>query len=315
MNSLIIPVYLNEGSIPRLLTTVQGMYESLNGELEVVFVVDGSPDASAERLHEGLQQARFPAQLVTLSKNFGSFPAIRTGLQVARGEHFAVMAADLQEPPELILKMFEVLNADRADVVVASRVGRDDPLLSRWLSQLFWWAYRKFVMPQVPLGGVDVFGCNRLFLEHLLSLQEARSSLIGQIFWLGFRRETLSYSRLGRQEGSSAWNFRRKLDYLFDNVFSFSDLPIRILTRLGISALFLAFLMGLATAFARITGLIEVPGYTATLLAVLGFGGLNTLGLGIVGTYAWRAYENTKQRPLSMIQRKFEFNTNTTEKT
>ena len=315
MNSLIIPVYLNEGSIPRLLTTVQGMYEALNGELEVVFVVDGSPDASAERLHEGLQQATFPAQLVTLSKNFGSFPAIRTGLQVARGKQFAVMAADLQEPPELILKMFEILNADRADVVVASRVSRDDPLLSRWFSQLFWWAYRKFVMPQVPLGGVDVFGCNRLFLEHLLSLQEARSSLIGQIFWLGFRRETLSYSRLGRQEGSSAWNFRRKLDYLFDNVFSFSDLPIRILTRVGIAALSLAVVLAAVAAFSRMTGLIAVPGYTATLLAVLGFGGLNTLGLGIVGTYAWRTYENTKQRPLSMIQRKFEFNTNTTEKT
>lgn len=302
MNSLIIPIYRNEESISRLLGEIAKIRAELHDrEFEAVFVIDGSPDRSFALLKELLPHCPFASQLVLLSRNFGSFAAIRAGLQMAKGEHFAVMAADLQEPPDLILNFFRTLNSGEADVVVGTRRQREDPWLSRLFSAAFWWLFRRLVMPEVPAGGVDIFGCNARFRDELLKLNEARSSLIGQLYWLGFRRSTIEYDRLPRLEGRSAWSLRRKLNYLSDSLYSFSDLPIRILISLGIVFLVLAAVLALIVIGARFAGAIEVAGYTATLIVVLAFGGLNSLGLGIVGAYAWRAYENTKERPLAVV--------------
>lgn len=301
MNSLIIPVYRNEASIPRLLAAIAGIAEATPGPFEAVFVVDGSPDRSFPVLQDALADAPFASQLVLLSRNFGSFAAIRAGLELARGDCYAVMAADLQEPPALIVDFFRVLRAGEADVVVGTRRQREDPWLSRAFSSMFWTLFRRLVMPQVPPGGVDVFGCNRAFRDELLKLNEARSSLIGQLYWLGFRRVTLEYDRQRRQEGKSAWSIRRKLDYLFDSLYAFSDLPIRLLLALGSLCLLAAAAIAMTAVIGRLSGVIAVPGYTATLVVVLAFGGLNALGLGIVGVYAWRAYENTKARALAIV--------------
>ena len=299
--SVVIPVYKNEGSIHRLLDALTEMNNSLDNEMEAVFVVDGSPDRSFELLKNALEQVNFSAQLLSHSRNFGSFPAIRSGLIAARGEYFGVMAADLQEPPELLVTFFKSLSADECDVAVGTREGRKDPLLSRISSSIFWGLYRRLIVPEMPSGGVDVFGCNRQFRDQLVQLEESRSSLIALIFWLGFRRKLVSYERQVRQEGKSAWTFKKKIDYMMDSIFSFTDLPIRLLIKIGSMGSILAIVLGLTVLIAKLSGLIEVPGYAATVIVVLIFGALNLLGLGLVGTYAWRAYENTKQRPLAVV--------------
>ncbi len=303
MLSLIIPVYRNEGSIPELLAAVQGLHRQLAGALEVVFVVDGSPDRCHALLRAQLPATGLRATLVLLTRNFGAFAAVRTGLQHARGEHFAVMAADLQEPPELVLQMQAVLARGEADVVVAERALRHDPFMQRWQAQLFWAAYRRWVVPEMPPGGVDIFACNQAFRDALLGLGESRSSLIAQIFWLGFRRASVPYARQPRRHGTSAWTWSKKIAYLADSVFAFTDLPVRWLTRAGLLGMAVAVVMAGLVLFGKLTGLIEVPGYSMTMIAILFFGALNLLSLGIVGTYAWRAYENTKQRPQAVALR------------
>lgn len=301
--SLIIPVYRNEASLRELLQVLHELHGSLAGALEVVFVVDGSPDRSHQLLREALASGSLHAQLILLTRNFGSFAAVRMGLQQARGEYFAVMAADLQEPPELVLQMQHELSRADADVVIAERAARGDPVLQRWSSRLFWGFYRRWVVPDMPPGGVDVFACNRAFRDALLALPESRSSLIAQIFWLGFRRASVPYVRRPRRHGKSAWTLSRKWAYLTDSVFAFTDLPIRWLTRIGLVGLVVALVLGVLALVGRLSGLIEVPGYTMTLIAILFFGALNLFSLGIVGTYAWRAYENTKQRPQAIALR------------
>ena len=303
MLSLIIPVYRNEGSIPELLAVLQGLHQALAGALEVVFVVDGSPDRCHDLLREQLPHTGLDATLVLLTRNFGAFAAVRTGLAHARGEFFAVMAADLQEPPELVLRMQAVLARGETDVVVAERTLRHDPPWQRWQAQLFWWFYRRYVVPEMPPGGVDIFACNRAFRDALLGLEESRSSLIAQIFWLGFRRASVPYVRQPRRHGESAWTWRKKVAYLADSVFAFTDLPVRLLTRVGALGLLVATALAAVVLFGRLAGLISVPGYAMTLIAILFFGALNLLSLGIVGTYAWRAYENTKQRPQAVVLR------------
>lgn len=300
MLSLVIPVYKNEGSLPDLLATVAGLNERLEGKFQAVFVVDGSPDRCYEILRDQLPQQAFASRLILLSRNFGSFAAIRAGLQHADGEHFAVMAADLQEPPELVLEMAEILARGDTDVVVGVRDGRDDPLFSSLAPRAFWGLYRRYVVPEIPPGGVDIFACNRSFRDSLLALSEHHSSLVAQVFWLGYRRTQVSYRRRARVHGKSAWTFRKKLDYLMDSVFAFTDLPIRLLLRVGVTGAVLSFLFGIGVGLARLAGMVMVPGYAATIIVITFLGSLNLLGLGIVGSYAWRAYENSKQRPLAL---------------
>lgn len=304
--SLVVPVYRNEGSIPGLVAVCEDFNRQLGERLEVVFVVDGSPDRSLALLQAALPRAFFRSQVLALSKNFGSFPAIRAGLTHARGDFFAVMAADLQEPPDLILRFFRALEKGGADVILGVRTGRSDPLLSRLSSAIFWGLYRRFIQREMPPGGVDVFGCNRVFRDTLLTLQESHSSLVGLLIWLGFRREFVEYERLPRAHGKSAWTLAKKLRYLSDSVFSFSDFPIRVLTYAGILGLIVSAFLTVLVFTARVSGMIELPGYTATVIIISFFAALNSFGLGIVGSYVWRAFENTKRRPGSVVLHRFE---------
>jgi glycosyltransferase involved in cell wall biosynthesis len=295
--SLVIPVYRNRDSLPDLLAQLRALNEALERRLEVVFVVDGSPDDSYAHLRSTLPASGLRSKLVLLSRNFGSFAAIRAGLNVASGDYFAVIAADLQEPPELAAQFFQVLQSGEVDVVVGTRQARHDPLLARLASRLFWGLYRRAIQREIPAGGVDLFGCTRGFRDQLVRLDEANSSLVALLFWLGYRRRTIPYVRRARPHGRSAWTLRRKLKYLSDSVFAFSDLPIRLLFFAGLLGLVLSVALGAVVLVARMTGAIQLAGYTPTVMAILFFGALNTFGLGLVGAYAWRAFENTKARP------------------
>jgi glycosyltransferase involved in cell wall biosynthesis len=274
------------------------MHALLGGGLEAVLVVDGSPDRSYTLLKERLAHATFPAQLICLSRNFGSFAAIRQGLAAAGGPYFAVMAADLQEPAAFALEAFRLLSEEPVDVAVGVRTGRADPILSRLSSRAFWAAYRVFVQREVPAGGVDVFGCNTPVRDALLAMPESNTSLVGLLFWLGFRRAEVPYERLARTAGRSAWTFGRKVRYLFDATFAFTDLPINALLGLGLIGITTALVVAALILVARATGGIRVPGYTPLALVSLFSLGVMLFGLGIVGTYVWRTFENSKGRPL-----------------
>ena len=307
MISLVIPVYRNAENISALLDALAALRGQLRDELEVVFVVDGSPDDSYEQLRRALPGQVGRTQLLLLSRNFGSFAAIRAGLEVARGDRFAVLAADLQEPPELIGRFEERLANGTCDVVIGARAARADPLLSRLGSTLFWAAYRRWVQPEIPVGGVDVFGCTMQVRDEILKLHETNSSLIGLLFWVGFRRELVAYDRRARLAGRSAWTLAKKLRYLSDSIFNFSDLPVRLLFRIGTAGTLASVVGAAVVLLAKLTSRITVPGYTATVLTVVFFGALNCLGLGIIGGYVWRTLENTKGRPNYLVARRTMF--------
>jgi glycosyltransferase involved in cell wall biosynthesis len=304
--SIVIPVYKNEGSIEPLVDQLAALTQKLSS-LEVVFVVDGSPDASYEKLRRLLPGAPFASQLVALSRNFGSFPAVSAGLSVASGEYTAVIAADLQEPPELTLEFFAALESGDCDIVLGRRMNREDPLASRLAAEIFWGLYRRLVQRELPPGGIDVFGCNRQVREMLTSFTETNTSLIGLLLWVGFRRREVTYRRLARQHGRSAWSFRKKFRYLKDSVFAFSDLPIRLLGWAGLVGVTASLCLALAVLVAKLEGSVRVPGYAATAIAILFFGGINSLGLSVIGEYIWRNFENSKQRPRFIIFQRQQF--------
>ncbi len=298
--SLVVPVYLNEENIPDLLDAVEAMSQRVAG-LEAVFVVDGSPDRSFELLQASLHSRPFPSVLISHSANFGSFAAIRTGMAAARGEYLGVMAADLQEPPELVEQSFAALRAGDVDIIFGTRIGRSDPPLTRLLSHLYWSAYRRFVVRDIPKGGVDVFACTRQVSDAVLSLQETNTSLISQLFWVGFRRGFMPYERRERQKGQSSWSLRRRFRYMADSFFAFSDLPILLLVWFGVVGLVFSVILGSITLVARLLGYIDEPGFATLIVSMLFLFSVLVASQGVLGMYLWRTFENGRGKPTGIV--------------
>ena len=141
----------------------------------------------------------------------------------------------------------------------------------------------------------------------LLALQESNTTLVGLILWMGFRRAEIPYARRARRHGKSAWSFWRRFRYLLDSTFAFSDLPIRVLSFAGAMGMSLSVILMGVVLISKLTHKIEVPGYTATVLTVMFFGGLNALGLGLIGEYVWRTFQNTKGRPSYIVAQRKQF--------
>jgi glycosyltransferase involved in cell wall biosynthesis len=301
MFSVVVPVYSNESTLEEALERLTGLAETAGGRLEVVFVVDGSPDGSLALLQRLLPATPLASQLVVHSRNFGSFAAIRSGLEVARGRYIAVMAADLQEPIELIEEFFAALQGG-ADVAVGRRASRDDPMLSTAMSRSYWALYRWLINPAIPAGGIDVFACSREVANHLLALREANSSLVGLVYWVGFRRAEIPYERVKRTDGTSGWSLKRRVRYMLDSVFAFTDLPITVLIVLGLFGAAVTALMGAGVLVGSMAGRFTELGYLPLILVMLFCTSMVLLALGVVGAYIWRTFENTKGRPISIAK-------------
>jgi glycosyltransferase involved in cell wall biosynthesis len=281
--SVVVPVYGNEATLPALIERLKVMADGLDARMEAVFVVDGSPDGSLLVLRKLLPMSGLLAQLVCHSRNF-----------------VAAMAADLQEPPELVEQFFEHLASGEYDVAVGVRTGRDDPLTTTMLSKAFWSMYRRWVHPDIPPGGVDIFACTQEVAVRLVALDESHTSMVGLLYWLGFRRIGIPYCRAPRTEGKSGWSFKRKMRYFLDSIFSFTDVPITVLTSIGVIGGALTLIASVVVIVARLTGAIKASGYTPIMLVMLLSTFTILFGLGVVGSYVWRSYENSKGRPGSV---------------
>lgn len=299
--SVVVPVYLNSASLAEVVERLELIQERIGHSIEAVFVIDGSPDDSAAVLRGLLPHAKMLSQLIIHSRNFGAFAAIRTGFAAARGEIVAAMAADLQEPAALIEKFYEHLSSGNWDVAVGTREKRNDPTSSKAASRLYWAFYRRVVQPEMPSGGVDILACTRAVAQQLVRLGESNSSLIGLLFWLGYRRIEIPYTREERKHGKSAWSFRKKFQYLLDSIFSFTSLPITLILTIGVLGTIISLAAAFVVFIAWLFGAIEVEGYTAQMLVLLFATGSILFALGIVGTYVWRTFENTKGRPNSIV--------------
>ncbi len=297
LGSVVVPVYRNQESLPELVARLEDLDAELDGGLEAVFVIDGSPDGSGALLRELLRDSPLRSKLAWHSRNFGAFAAVRTGLAIATGSYIAVTAADLQEPPELLRAFYAELSTGEHDVALGVRRSRSDPWASSLSARWFWRIYCRWVQPQMPRGGVDTFACTRTVRDALVSLQEANSSLIGLLIWLGFRRVEVPYDRCERKHGRSAWTLRKKARYFFDSVYSFTDLPINLLLAVGVSGVLLSMICAAVVSLAWLFVGVRVAGYTPLMLAILLMGSSTLSGLGLVGSYVWRTYENSKRRP------------------
>ena len=211
------------------------------------------------------------------------------------------MAADLQEEPKTLIQLFNDLDLKNADIAFGVRVQREDPFISTLASNVYWKFYRHYINPEIPKGGVDIFACRNEVAAQINSMKEVNSSLIGLLFWVGYKRIFVEYNRQPRKHGRSAWTFSKKMKYMSDSIFSFSDLPIRLVRALGVIGFTFSIVFGSFLILASLAGKITVPGYAPLMLAIILGNSSVLIALSVLGSYLWRVYDNSQMRPASIL--------------
>lgn len=299
--SVVIPVYYNQDNLRPLYADIS---KKLLGhdeyEWEIVMVNDGSKDESYAVMKE-LAEKDNRIKIYSLSRNFGSHAAILCGLSKCTGDCAVVKAADLQEPTEMVLEMVDSWRKGN-NVVLAVRKERQEGKGQTLFANLYYWLVRKAALPDMPRGGFDVYLLDRKVINVLQQLDEKNSALTGQILWSGFRTEKIYYTRLQREIGKSRWTLRKKVRLVTDTLFSFSTLPITIVSVIGTLSCFGAAAWAVVVLIFRLLGLIDVSGWTTLFIFNLLSFGVIMLTLGILGGYLWRAFDASRNRPPYIIE-------------
>lgn len=300
--SVIVPVYYNAGSLALLNERLESVEQELLArhgvELQLIFVNDGSRDGSQQELL-AIKQLRPDATIIKLSRNFGAVHASRTGFHFVEGDAFIILAADLQDPPELLLEMVPHWLEGRK-FIIAVRKSRADPLLSRLYSWLYYKVLRFLVLPGYPSGGFDIALMDRAMLEPMRNCSKnAFTPLLA--YWLGYEPFTIYYHRERREHGKSGWTFGKKAKTFLDVMLGFSVTPIRLISAIGVVVSVVSFLYGLSVILGAVLGEIAVSGFATIASLVTFLLGLIILMLGIIGEYLWRIFDEVNRRPETVI--------------
>lgn len=298
--SVVVPVYHNQSTLPALNARLTRTCEDIGvTHFEVVCVNDGSADNSGVILAE--IASRDPrVRVVTLSRNFGSQAAIMAGLAHATGDHVAVIAADLQEPPELIAELWRACQTG-VEIALATRSTRADPWATRLFANLFYRALRRFAIPAMPPGGFDCFVMSRRVSDLLLAQARPNLYLPGELLWLGFSRAVIPYERLARPSGKSMWTFWKKVRFLLDSFVAFSYAPIRLTSAIGLFVAIAGFAYAAVILGLRLTTGFPIEGWASLAVIVLVLGGVQLVVIGTLGEYLWRALDLARGRPLYVV--------------
>lgn len=298
--SVIVPIYNEQESIEELSRRITELFEKLDFDAcEAVIVNDGSQDGSEEMIRDLISRdPRFRG--VFLSRNFGHQAAVSTGLHYARGSVVAIIDGDLQDPPETVPSLVDVLDQG-ADVAFGVRRRRKESWLKR---SAYWLFYRLLatVSPvQIPLDAGDFCCLRRQVVDALNSLPENRRFVRGLRSWVGFRQVRVEFERDARFAGTTKYSWRKLVGLAYDGIFSLSGLPIKIMQITGFASAVLSVLIGIGYFIASF--LVPSPrGFPTLVISVWLLGGLQVFFLGILGEYIHRAYEQALGRPVAIVR-------------
>jgi dolichol-phosphate mannosyltransferase len=303
--SLVIPVYRNEFSLK---ITYDKVLDVFRNELplyspEFIFINDGSDDGSLNELL-ALKKNDPSIRIISLSRNFGQVAAVIAGFKKVTGKMAILLSADLQDPPELITRMIESSEAGNK-IVICHRINRNDSLFSSLASSIF---YRliHYSNPRIPKDGFDFVLMNRQVVDVFNSLDERNRFFQGDILWLGFPVQYLPYSRLKRVIGKSQWSISKKIKYFIDGLVNTSYIPIRLMSIAGFAFTLVGFIYAFVIVYLRLINKIPINGNSVIITLILMMGGLIMLMMGIIGEYLWRTYDETRKRPLYIIEEEFD---------
>lgn len=296
--SVIIPCYYNEDNLPVTFGRLQGMELLLPAgtEVEYVFVDDGSGDGTWQALRDIHRAHPDRVVLVRLAGNVGSYNAILAGMIHATGDCSTVISADLQDPPELIPQMFAHWQKG-IKLVMANRQRREEGLLKRLMAGLFHALIRRLALKNIPPGGFDFVLFDRKLQDEVVRMAEKNTNTLYLLPWLGYPYVTIPYVRQEREIGRSRWTLTKKVKLFIDSFIAFSFFPIRLISVSGLVLGLGALAYAGYILYARLTGHIEVEGWSALMLVLLVVGSFQMVALGILGEYLWRTLDAVRRRP------------------
>jgi glycosyltransferase involved in cell wall biosynthesis len=300
--SIIVPVYQNvlniHGCIESLVK-LNTKFNQLGYKLEIILVEDGSVDNSYALLQEYLHIEDLV--IVKLTRNFGQIPAIQAGIKYAKGVYIGIISADLQDPPDLFLKMVPILESG-TKFVIAERESRDEGYFQSIMSKTYWGLIKKFSMKDFPAGGFDFCMFNEQVAKEIGNIYEKNTNIFPLIYWLGFKPKVIKYVRKKRDKGVSTWTFSNKVKLTIDTIIGFTYLPTRIILITAILASFSAFLYSLYILIMWYFGYGNSPdGWNTIAILILVIGGMILFSLGILGEYLLRILDEVRNRPNFII--------------
>jgi dolichol-phosphate mannosyltransferase len=311
--SVIVPCYNEEEVLLHCHTRLMRVFESTPDDaFELIYVNDGSTDGTEEILRY-LNISYPQTRVVMLSRNFGHQAAVTAGLTTARGQCVVILDADLQDPPELIWRMVDLWREGYEVVYGVRETRAGESGFKLWTAQIFYRLINKLSDVEIPLDTGDFRLLDRRAVEAILEMPERHRLLRAMSSWIGFRQFGLKYARDARFAGTTKYPFRKMLNLALDGIFSFSTVPLRFVTGVGLVTAAMAAAGILYSLVVRIFTPHWVPGWATLILAVLLTGGIEMFCFGILGEYIGRIYTEIKQRPLFVVREKLEPEVRATE--
>jgi polyisoprenyl-phosphate glycosyltransferase len=299
--SVVVPVHNESEGLARLRARLDEALAGVSGGYELVFVDDGSTDQSVA-LIEGWTAGDDKTVLVELSRNFGMEIAMTAGLDYARGRFVVLMHADLQDPPELIPEMLALAQHEQADVVYARRIGSDESRLKHSLAGIFYTVMGRVARTPYQGQAGDFRLLSRRVVETICRMPERRRFLRGMVAWVGYKQVSVDYRRAGRTSGRGA-SYPALFRLALEAIASFSDVPLRLATYFGSVVALLSAIGAFVILGLTVAGTLDPNMQLWILTAVLFLGGVQLIGIGILGRYLARVHEQALQRPLYLVAR------------
>lgn len=298
--SIVVPAYNEEEVLPEFHRRLSKVLESMEASAEIVYVNDGSNDKTLEILHQ-LKAGDGRVAIVDLSRNFGKEIALTAGLDLAIGDAVIVIDADLQDPPELIPKLVKCWQ-DGYDNVYAKRTARDgESLFKKTTAHTFYRVIQQVSRVKIPQDTGDFRLLSRRAVNALKQLREQHRFMKGLFAWIGYQVKEVPYKRDPRFAGETKWNYWRLWNFALEGITSFTIAPLKMATYFGLVVSFGAFVYGTYFIVRTLLYGNPVPGYPSLIVIVLFLGGIQLVGLGIIGEYLGRMFDETKRRPLYFL--------------
>ena len=311
--SIIVPLYNEEQVFEQLIQRLTNVINSTQFNCEVILINDGSSDNTADLTEEiCINDSRFSG--VLLSRNHGHQLAVTAGLAYARGEKgVMIIDGDLQDPPELVNNFYKLL-LEGNDVIYAIRKNRKESFLKKLAYNFYYRLQKKISSFNIPIDSGDFSMLSRRVVDNLNNMPEQSRYLRGMRAWVGFKQIGYEYDRDERQAGETKYSWNKLFELAFNGIFNFSDFPIKFITRLGFFTVFLSLLYFAYNVYRKIV-FNDVPqGFTALILAVILFSGVQLISLGLIGEYVLRIYNQVRNRPLFVIDKIIQDGKNSNEK-
>lgn len=300
MISIILPIYNEEQGLVKFTQNLRGAIQDIPHDFEIIFVNDGSKDNSLLVILE-LCSKNPTYKYINLSRNFGHQIAVTAGIEHAKGDYIILMDSDGQDPPEVIHRLIEKAE-EGYDVAYAQRIKRkNESWLKKVTASVFYKLLNKITSVDIPVDTGDFRILNRKVADALIRMPEKQRYLRGQIAWLGYKQVSVSYEREGRYAGETGYTYKKMVSLALDAITSFSNFPLRLATISGFVCAFIGLLLIIYTLYAKFILKIYEPGWPSLMITIVFLGGIQLLGIGMIGEYISRINDNVKNRPLYLI--------------